>query len=158
MILEYRDVIPHLKKWARYFHRRFPRFEEDELYNVAYTGRLQKLGDIKLASRCIKFDIMNHITSELRRSTHQDIDKLQYVLVAEVYDVNQVDNQDILDDVMSGVMLDEREKTIILLHYYCGVQLKDIALTLNVHRTRVTQILSGILEKLRRAYEHTSNR
>jgi len=76
----------------------------------------------------------------------------EIVVVDKKDNVKDIDDQDMIESILSSKLLSSRERDFIYRNYIAQESVKDIALGSNVSRQRVDQIIKDGLTKLKRQY------
>lgn len=63
----YKEVAPHLYKWARYYHKLCRDFDVNELVNEVWAkGKIHELKNIKFVSARVQYDIIDYMRQKTR--------------------------------------------------------------------------------------------
>jgi RNA polymerase sigma factor (sigma-70 family) len=148
MKLPYEDVCPIIRRLSHIFARRFPRYEADELFNIAFVGKVQNVDDIKHVSTAVRQTLIDFLRKERRLREH-------LIENGESPDecVNSDEQKIILDELMSRADLSPKEGEIIYLLFYRNMKQQEIAKKLNVSCSTVSRTIRITMEKLRRVYD-----
>ncbi len=165
-MLTYEQLTPVLHKWAaRFQNNRFCYWEL--ISEVWLRGHVQKLADIRFASDRVRWDMIDymrlqsnmrvrrraeaagrHFPSEIRCSSLVfDEDSDIYNFIGATFDTNPADTKDFFDSLLRG--FDRTCKLIIILRYQCDLDFREIATTIGVTPSRISQLHSQTVDRLR---------
>jgi RNA polymerase sigma factor (sigma-70 family) len=166
VMLTFEQVEPALHKWARHYRNNL--FEHWELINEVWAmGNVQKLTHINLASRRIKWDMIDYMR-KMTNSRTVGRRKAQGKFCAKTHNIDALHDENKDEAVPSFLGVQEqaefdtddyfewlakgfsrREKLIITLKYQCGYNLAEIAKVIGVTESAVSLRHKNIMFQLR---------
>ncbi len=121
----------------------------DELVNVAYAY-CKTLKDEKLLQKWAKYSIINYLI-KLNKNDKKYERELSY----KQSDENKK-NEEIAEIryilYLVKTQVKPRDYIIVMLHFYKGLKQSEIAILMNISKQRINQIISYILELIRKHY------
>jgi RNA polymerase sigma factor (sigma-70 family) len=154
-------TLPHIDladKIARMNQSKYPYFSYDELQSVAYMGLVKAANQYNknqntkfstFAFSKINWSIVQYAILESKRLPTVQIDPDSEELSMSSCDYDKSEFYNILLRV-----LDKREKEIFLDYYVNGKRMHQIADTLELDESRISQIISGIVRKIQCRWRH----
>ena len=169
-------MLPALYKQAKLYSTMSDgRYQIDELVNGALlVGKMQKITNIKYASRCAKYAIMDYIRSQEGRDiSNKHSHKLNIVsinktisgtdsisvgdrLVSRENTQTAVENKDLWEFIFHKIKMKYRSKMILLDRYEKEMTFEQIGFKYDMSVANVSLIMSSTLDLIRRHF-HVSN-
>ena len=153
-MLSYKQLEPSLYKWAAYYAR--GKYDLNELVNAAWINKqVRGVTNIKYASRCIKFAILQYIieNENLRHRHPPKIDRLNDFHQKTIGKIDkrfkQIEDEEWFRWLLTLPLWSIEERAILENKYIMGKTYKEIAEYLRMSIYEVSKLAWKVLCKLR---------